>query len=58
MPDKLMILVVDDEEDIQWLFKQRFRKELKSGVIDFKFVHLLPVLSAIQNQSHQRLVLH
>ena len=32
-----MILVVDDEEDIQWLFKQRFRKELKSGTIDFTF---------------------
>lgn len=31
------ILVVDDESDIQPLFKQRFRKEIKSGdvVLDF-----------------------
>ena len=32
-----MVLVVDDEEDVQWLFKQRFRRELKSGSIEFHF---------------------
>ncbi len=32
-----MILIVDDEPDIQWLFKQRFRKELKAGTIDLHF---------------------
>lgn len=31
------ILVVDDEADIQPLFKQRFRKELKSGDVEFHF---------------------
>lgn len=31
------ILVVDDERDIQSLFEQRFRKEIKSGEIDFAF---------------------
>lgn len=36
-PQKLVALVVDDEEDVQWLFKQRFRKELKSGSVDFYF---------------------
>lgn len=31
------ILVVDDESDIQHLFKQRFRKEIKSGEITLHF---------------------
>ena len=37
MAKQLMVLVVDDEEDVQWLFKQRFRKELKAGDIDLHF---------------------
>jgi CheY-like chemotaxis protein len=37
MANNLMVLVVDDEEDVQWLFKQRFRKELKAGDIDLHF---------------------
>ena len=31
------ILVVDDERDIQTLFEQHFRKEIKSGEMDFVF---------------------
>jgi two-component system, chemotaxis family, chemotaxis protein CheY len=31
------ILVVDDERDIQTLFEQHFRKEIKSGELDFVF---------------------
>jgi CheY-like chemotaxis protein len=31
------ILVVDDEQDIQQLFEQRFRKEIKSGEFNFVF---------------------
>ena len=31
------ILVVDDERDIQILFEQRFRKEIRSGEFDFSF---------------------
>jgi len=31
------ILVVDDEADIQPLFKQRFRKEIKSGEMKLHF---------------------
>lgn len=31
------VLVVDDEPDVQWLFKQRFRKEIRSGEVDFHF---------------------
>ncbi|GJM27587.1 MAG: two-component response regulator [Cyclobacteriaceae bacterium] len=33
----MKILVVDDEKDVQLLFKQRFRKEIKSGEIEFAF---------------------
>ncbi|GBD91169.1 sporulation initiation phosphotransferase F [bacterium BMS3Abin04] len=33
----MRLIVVDDESDIQFLFKQKFRKEIKSGemVIDY-----------------------
>ncbi len=33
----MKILVVDDERDVQLLFQQRFRKEIKSGNLDFVF---------------------
>jgi CheY-like chemotaxis protein len=33
----MKILVVDDEKDVQILFEQRFRKEIKENLIDFVF---------------------
>ena len=33
----MKILVVDDERDVQYLFQQRFRKEIKEGQVDFHF---------------------
>ncbi|HEY8783066.1 MAG TPA: response regulator [Mucilaginibacter sp.] len=33
----MKILVVDDEADVQPLFVQRFRKEIKNGEFDFSF---------------------
>ena len=33
----MKILVVDDEQDVKTLFEQRFRKEIKSGEVDFVF---------------------
>jgi two-component system chemotaxis response regulator CheY len=33
----MKILVVDDEQDVQILFQQRFRKEIKNGELDFAF---------------------
>lgn len=33
----MKILVVDDERDIQVLFEQRFRKEIKTGEFNFVF---------------------
>ena len=35
----MKILVVDDELDIQVLFQQRFRKEIRSGEFEFEFAH-------------------
>lgn len=33
----MKILVVDDEQDMQTLFQQRFRKEIREGIVDFAF---------------------
>ncbi len=33
----MKVMIVDDEEDVQFLFQQQFRKELKGGKIEFCF---------------------
>jgi len=33
----MKILVVDDEKDVQVLFQQRFRKEIKNEILEFVF---------------------
>ena len=33
----MKILVVDDERDIQMLFEQRFRKEIRNNQVEFEF---------------------
>lgn len=33
----MKVLVVDDERDVQALFEQRFRKEIKNGEMNFAF---------------------
>jgi len=33
----MKIIVVDDEEDVQILFRQKFRKELKTNQVEFYF---------------------
>ena len=35
----MKILVVDDESDMQMLFQQRFRKEIKNHIVDFAFAN-------------------
>ena len=37
MPEPLRVLVVDDEEDVQILFTQRFRREIRSGKVELRF---------------------
>ena len=33
----MKIIVVDDEPDVQFLFQQRFRREIRKSEIEFKF---------------------
>ena len=33
----MKIIVVDDERDVQILFQQKFRKEIRSGIFQFHF---------------------
>jgi CheY-like chemotaxis protein len=33
----IRIMVVDDEHDVEPLFRQKFRKEIRNGLIDFHF---------------------
>lgn len=33
----MKILVVDDEQDMKTLFQQRFRKEIREGLVNFAF---------------------
>lgn len=33
----MKILVVDDEQDVKILFQQKFRKEIKEGLVEFAF---------------------
>jgi two-component system, chemotaxis family, chemotaxis protein CheY len=35
----MKILVVDDEKDIQLLFEQRFRREIRNGEVTFEFAY-------------------
>lgn len=37
MEKQMKLLVVDDESDIQFLFQQKFRKEIKSGEMKLSF---------------------
>lgn len=37
MSDSLNVLVVDDERDIELLFRQRFRREIRKGDISLHF---------------------
>ncbi|MCB0730341.1 MAG: response regulator [Ignavibacteriae bacterium] len=51
----MKLLVVDDEQDVQFLFKQKFRKELKSGEVQIKFAFngqsALEFIESIQNRT-------
>ena len=33
----MKLLVVDDEKDVEMLFRQRFRKEMRQGLIELEF---------------------
>jgi CheY-like chemotaxis protein len=50
----MKVLVVDDEADMKTLFEQRFRKEIKSGEIDFIFANSgNEALDYLNRQNHE-----
>lgn len=56
----MKLLVVDDEIDVQFLFQQKFRKEIKSGEVVINFAlngtSALELLESIDNR-HEYLIL-
>lgn len=52
------ILVVDDERDIQTLFEQRFRKEIKNGELEFVFSFSgEEAIGYLQNHVHEAVLI-
>jgi CheY-like chemotaxis protein len=45
-----LVLVVDDEPDVESLFRQQFRRELRAGRFDMEFAQSAP--AALQSISH------
>ena len=39
MAETLKALVVDDEHDVKFLFTQRFRREVRKGLVELQFAH-------------------
>jgi CheY-like chemotaxis protein len=51
-------MVVDDERDVELMFKQRFRKELRTGQIEFHFAFSAEdALNFLQSQSATDIIL-
>jgi CheY-like chemotaxis protein len=54
----MKILVVDDEQDVQVLFEQKFRKEIKSGELHFAFAFSgEDALIYLQNNEHEAVLI-
>ncbi len=53
----MKILVVDDESDVESLFLQRFRKEIRHGEIEFNFALSGEEALSYLNQHHSEVVL-
>jgi CheY-like chemotaxis protein len=54
----MKILVVDDEADMQALFEQRFRKEIKSGDMNFVFANSgNEALNYLNHQDHEAVLI-
>lgn len=52
------ILVVDDEKDIQPLFQQKFRREIRSGEIEFEFAYSgEEALNCMENLDHEAVLI-
>jgi CheY-like chemotaxis protein len=54
----MKILVVDDERDVQVLFEQRFRKEIKNGEMSFVFAFSgEEALTYLENNKHDSVLI-
>jgi len=54
----MKILVVDDERDVQVLFEQRFRKEMRSGEMQFAFAFSgEEALGYLKNYEHEAVLI-
>lgn len=53
----MKILVVDDEEDVQPLFLQRFRKEIRNNEIELDFAHSGEEALEYLKEKHSEVVL-
>lgn len=54
----MKILVVDDETDVQALFQQRFRKEIRDGEMEFAFAHSgEDALIFMKNHDHEAVLI-
>jgi CheY-like chemotaxis protein len=54
----LLILVVDDEADVEVLFRQQFRRDLRAGRFTMEFAQSAPAaLQCISNASEASLIL-
>ena len=54
----MKILVVDDETDVKTLFEQRFRKEIKTGEVDFVFAFLgEEALTYLNSNNHEAVLI-
>jgi CheY-like chemotaxis protein len=53
-----LILVVDDEPDVEVLFRQQFRRELRAGRFDMEFAQSAPAaLQCIEDAGQRSLIL-
>jgi CheY-like chemotaxis protein len=54
----MKILVVDDERDVQFLFQQRFRKEIKNDEMSFVFAFSgEEALTYLENNKHDSVLI-
>ena len=54
----MKILVVDDEKDVQILFEQRFRREIKNNEMEFAFAYSgEEALGYLNNHNHEAVLI-
>jgi CheY-like chemotaxis protein len=54
----VLVLVVDDEPDVAELFKQHFRRDLRSGRFQMEFAHSAPeALTRVEGSAEASLIL-